>query len=249
MEKKIEDLPEVEYRAYKRESFSSIKYILKSPIDFLYYKDKPFKGSNASLLGTCVHHYIQGNKQLVAFNELTKIKKNAEAIAEFEKTFKESTNGEGVIVPKSFEPKLEQIMINFNAHKSARKKLHDATIEKAFLFEINGVELKGKVDILREDEVGEIKTSSQAKTLLEFREEAYDRDYDMQAYFYMQASGKKRHFFIVVNTVEPFNVMVYTTSPEMIESGRKKAYEATDRYRKYILAKQEWNEEETDGEL
>jgi len=249
MEKQLDKLSEAEYRALPIESFSSIKYILESPKIFQYYKEKPFKGSAATLMGTCVHHFIQGNRHLVAFNELSKTKKNAEAIAEFEQSFRAIAGDEGIIVPKSFEPKLNQIMTNFNSNAQAVKLIDKCVFEKAYIFQINGVDFKGRIDGVGDDFVLEIKSSSQATTATEFKESAIDSDYDMQAYMYLQATGLKKHYFIVANTIEPFKVAVYKSSPEFIESGRKKAMEATERYKKYILGKAEWNEEEEIEEI
>lgn len=242
MKKEISSLSETEYRALDIESFSSLKYILgkDGPKDFLHAKEKPFRGSPSSLLGTCVHHYLQGNRHLVAFNALPHLKKNLEAIKEFEKSFMESTSGEGVIVPKSFEPKLEAIMKNYNENTKVQKILSGCDFEKAYLFHIDHMNLKGKVDGVREDYIVEIKTSSGASTAEEFKEEALSRDYDMQAAMYLHASGKDIHYFVVVNTVEPFKLDVYKSSDDFIKSGMKKVAEAVRRYKKYIFNEEEW---------
>jgi hypothetical protein len=215
MEMNIQALSDKDYRAYERESFSSLKYILKSPKDFLYYKEKPFSGSTASLLGTCIHHYLQGNRHLVAFSPYPKLKKHIEATEEFERNFRSTIDigEEGVIVPKSFEPKLNAIAKNFNEHRLASKLLSTCEFEKAYLFEINGLPLKGKVDGVGPNGVVEIKSSSQATTFEEFKAEAEERDYDLQAAMYCMATGCGTHYFIVVNTQEPFKVQVYKSSP------------------------------------
>lgn len=242
MTKDIESFSEKEYRAYERESFSSIKYILESPKSFLYYKEKPFQGSTSSLLGTCIHHFIQGNRHLVAFSNLSKIKKNAEAIKEFEDNFRQTSGEDGIIVPASFEPKINSIMKNVNENSKVSKLLDKCEFEKAFLFEIDGVKLKGKVDGISKDYLLEIKSSSQATNALEFKEEAYDRNYDMQAYMYLRGSGIRDHYFIVVNTLEPFKVAIYKSSKEFLLSGEKKTKEAMRRYKKYILNKEVWDD-------
>ena len=73
--KNLGNISESEYRALPIESYSSLKYLLSSPKDFLYYKNNPFKGSNSTLLGTAIHHYLQGNRHLVAFSTIDKRKK------------------------------------------------------------------------------------------------------------------------------------------------------------------------------
>jgi hypothetical protein len=230
-----------DYRSLDRESFSSIKYLLESPAIYWHYKEKPFKGSPSALLGTCVHHYLQGNKHLVAFNYLNRIKKNEEEILKQEKEFFEKVGSEGVIAPGSFQEKLEKIEQNFLNNKTAISLLKGSVFEKAFLFEINEVGLKGKVDFITENnEIVEIKTSGQATDVNAFREEALQRNYDLQAYFYLTATGASKHYFIIVNTNDPYRIMVHPTSQKFIESGKKKAFIATERYKKYILGKEEW---------
>ncbi len=241
MEKTISELSEKDYRAFNRESFSSIKYILESPNTYKYYKDKPFTGNAASLLGTCIHHYIQGNRHLVAFNELSKTKKNAEANQEFEKNFRDSAGEDGIIVPKSFEPKLQTIMKNFNDNIHATSLIDGCTFEKAYLFDLHGVPLKGKLDGVGNDYVVEIKSSSQATNAKEFKEEALMRHYDMQAFMYLHAAGLKKHFFIVINTQEPYKVSVYKSSLEFLNSGVDKAYKAAQLYKKYIIDNGLWD--------
>lgn len=240
------ELTDKEYRALPVESFSSIKYILESPKTFMYYKNKPFKGSDATLLGTSVHHYLQGNRRFVAFSVIDKRKK--EEYAKFEKEFSELAGEEGIIVPKSFEDKINTIMVNLNSNPKALQLLEESQFEVPYFFKIDGVDLKGKVDGVNHEYLLEIKTSSQATTAYDFKEEAKDRHYDMQAAMYLkgheETHGKKLdHYFIVVNTVAPFKVAVYKSSKEFLKEGERKLYEAISRYKKYIINGEEFEEE------
>lgn len=245
----INSLSEKEYRAFGVESFSSIKHLLDSPQTFKHYKEKPFKGSPSTLLGTCIHHYLQGNRHLVAFNPYTNTKKNQEAIKEFETNFFASAGEEGIIVPASFEEKLSSIMKSFQENKQAASILMGCEFESAYLFLINGIELKGKIDAVHKNYIVEIKSSSQATTAEEFKKEALERDYDLQAYLYTVAAKKEDHYFVVVNTTDPYKVAVYRSSYEFIASGHKKALLATERYKKYILGNEEWNDTQTIEEI
>lgn len=245
-------LSEAEYRAYPAESYSSIKHLLDSPQTFLYYKSKPFQGSDSTLLGTCIHHYIQGNRHLVAFNKIKRTsKERKEEYAEFERTFKEAAGEEGILVPDSFEEKINSVMLNFNENAIATALVEDCIFEEPFLFEYNGVSLKGKLDGNKtfKRAVIEIKTSSMATTAYEFKREAYDRDYDLQAFLYLQASRNKHHYFIVVNTVAPFKVTVYQSSEEFLESGRNKAQTVTNRYKKHIVNGEPFDDNENIEEI
>jgi len=247
--KDISQLSEKEYRSLEIESFSSIKHILESPQTFIHYKEKPFKGSPATLLGTSIHHYLQGNKQLVAFQNLPKLKKNEKENKKFEEDFRKIAGEDGIIVPKAFEEKLLSIEKNFNENKQAVRLLSQCEFEKPYLFTINGVDLKGKIDGVAPEYILEIKSSSQATTAEEFKKEALERDYDMQAYFYTVAASKMHHYFIVVNTQEPYKVAVYRSSYDFIVSGHSKAVEATSRYKRYIINKEKWDDSEIIEEI
>lgn len=239
-------LSDKEYRALAVESFSSIKHLLESPKTFLYYKNKPFQGSTSTLLGTAVHHYLQGNRHLVTFSIVDKRKK--EEYARFEQEFFELAGDEGIIVPKSFEDKINNIMVNFNSNAKAVQLVEGCTFEAPYFFEVNGINLKGKVDGVGKDYLLEIKTSSQATTSLEFQEEAKDRHYDMQAYMYglahYKTTGTKlKHYFLVVNTQAPYKVSVYKSSDIFILEGEKKLNEALTRYKKYIINNENFDED------
>lgn len=249
----LASLKDSEYRAITRESFSSIKYILDSPKIYQHYKNKPFTGSSATLLGTAIHHYLQGNKHLVAFSVIDKRKK--EEYAKFQIEFMELAGEEGIIVPKSFEEKTAFIMKNLNENEVALRLLGNCQFEVPYLFDLGGIPLKGKVDGVygqaQSDTPGyllEIKTSSQATTALEFKEEAKERHYDMQAAMYLHAHDQKHmerleHYFIVVNTIVPFKVAVYKSSREFIKGGEKKLNEALHKYKTYIINKEEYFED------
>jgi hypothetical protein len=240
MDKSLNELTNKEYRSLPYESYSSLKYLLDSPKDFLYYKQKPFTGSDSTLLGEAIHHYLQRNRHLVTFNYIDKRKK--EEYAAFEADFRRIAGDEGLILPKSMEEKIEQIMKNINEHEAIQRILSDPIeFEAPFLFDIDGIKVKGKCDILTPTYVGEIKTSSQAKSLEQFRYEAKSRHYDMQAALYTQGLNRQDHYFIVCETTAPFNVSVFKSSSFLIESGKEKLRLAIDRYKRHILANEPFN--------
>jgi len=156
---------------------------------------------------------------------------------------------EGIIVPKSFEEKVNSIMSNLNSNSKALNLLDNCKFEVPYFFEVDGVNLKGKVDGISDEFLLEIKTSSQATTASEFKEEAKERHYDMQAAMYMHAHEQvskcrvPNHYFIVVNTVAPFKVSVYKSSKEFLKGGEQKLYEAVDRYKRYIINGEEYEED------
>lgn len=241
--KKISNLgniSESEYRSLPVESYSSLKHLLTSPKDFLYYKSNPFKGSNSTLLGTAIHHYLQGNRHLVAFSVVDKRKK--EEYAKFVEEFKSIAGDEGIIVPASFEKILNAIMTNVNSNPKILKLLNNCKFEVPVISECLGIKFKAKVDGLGEDYVLEIKSSSRATDAKDFKDEALERDYDLQASMYLHATHTNSHYFIRVATVAPFSVDAYKSSHEFLMSGVKKMGIVVERYKKYIKNGEEWEE-------
>jgi len=233
-----------DYRAYPLESYSSLKYLLDSPKDFLYYKEHPFEGSPSTLLGTAIHHYLQGNRHLVGVSPVSRVKKKE--FKEFEDMFMESTQGEGIIVPSSMEHTLLTIYKNFtdSPHSTLFEGCEN---EKEFILE-GDFPYKGKGDLYQPIRLGEIKSSSRATDATSFRWEALERHYDLQAYMYQKgyfSEGKeafryREHVFVVANTREPFDVKFYKASNDFLESGRKKYEIVKDRYTRYIVNKEVW---------
>jgi len=236
----LENLSDSDYRQINCESYSSLKYLLDSPKVFKYYKEKPFKGSNATLLGTAIHHYLQGNRHLVAISKIDKRKK--EEYLKFETEFRDLAGDEGIIVPASFEVTLNSIMTSLNSNKEVAGLLEGLEFEVPLLAEYKGMKYKAKVDGVGSDYLLEIKSSSQATNAKEFKEEAEDRHYDLQAAMYLHAANRSKHYFIVVNTVAPYKVQAYKSSVELLLKGKKKLDKIVDSYKTYIVDGKEYIE-------
>lgn len=238
------NISETDYRALEVESFSSLKYLLKGPKHYFAMKKTPFKGSSSTDFGTAIHHLLQGHKDWVAFMNKT----NKEKYAEFEADFMLKTQGEGVILQLAFKPKFEAIEKVLEEKPKIIDFLKRFQYEIAFTGEFNGVKLKGKVDGVENKPnipiiTGEIKTIGQGTCLEDFRRICYQRDYDMQAYMYMQLAGSTRHYFFIISTSEPFTIDVHPASDAFLESGKRKLENAVELYKRYVINKEPYDEE------
>lgn len=252
------ELSEKEYRGLPLESFSSIKHLLgkdgkdEGPGLFLRLKGKPFTGNNNTLLGTAIHNYLQGNRHLVAFNIYNRTSKvGKEAYAKFETEFRELAGEEGIIVPKSFEETLSLVLANYNSNPKALHAVEGGEFEVPLYATINGVTLKGRVDAIKKSTtmMTEIKSSSQAFTLEEFRAEAEERFYHVQAALYLEAYRqthglKLKHCFVVANTREPYAVKYYPSGVDFLKRGEELLHDAIEYYKKYIINGEEYIEPE-----
>ena len=243
----ISKLGEKEYRALPYESFSSIKHILESPIEWQRNKDTPFKGSPATDLGTAIHHYIQGNKHLVAVHPFST--KKSVGYAEWEADFFERVGSDGIVITPSLEAKVMAIMSNFNANSNAIALIEFGICEVPFLFELSGMKFKGKTDFTfpSTKKIVEIKSTGSCEDAWSFHENAViAKHYDMQAFMYLEGigvtedemrTGEAEHFFIVALTKPPYSVNTYRLSFASYMRGKLKALRAVADYKKYIINK------------
>jgi hypothetical protein len=86
---------------------------------------------------------------------------------------------------------------------------------------IFGVEWKGKTDILCDDMLIDLKTTSDIN---KFRYSAYSYNYDSQAYIYQMLFGKPLVFYVIDKLTSQLGV--FTPSASFIESGERKVRQA-----------------------
>lgn len=232
--KPVAEMSDKEYRALGLESYSSLKVLLDSPEKYFELKRKPFEGNSATLLGTAIHHYIQGNRHLVLFASKAR-KATAELIVEFEAQFPD-----GVVVPPSYEETINIVMTNLNSNSAATRLLDLAQVETPYIGVVDGLEIKGKLDVEAETYIADIKTTSLGIEKDSFSQNLRDMHYDLQAALYQelvfQNTGIRKDFYwIVVSTREPFSIRVYQASPITLKSGYSKLKDVVERYKYYVI--------------
>ncbi len=86
---------------------------------------------------------------------------------------------------------------------------------------IMGLDWKGKADIICEDKIIDLKTTSDIN---KFRSSANRYNYDSQAYIYQNLFGKPVHFYVVdKNTLQ---LGLYIPSPDFLQKGKEKVENA-----------------------
>ncbi len=106
---------------------------------------------------------------------------------------------------------------------------HGNLYEKAAIGEIKGALWKGKADIITNDYIIDVKTTSDIN---KFKYSAKTYNYDSQCYIYQQLFGKPMCFFVVDK--ETYQIGVFTTSPAFLESGEQKVIKAVEIYNKFF---------------
>ena len=139
--------------------------------------------------------------------------------------------GEDLLLLKSEKENLDSLVSviksNFYFYENIYK---DGNVfEEPAIKELFGVTWKGKCDIISEDFLIDIKTTSKID---DFRWSARKYNYDSQAYIYQQLFGKPLIFYVIDKTSKMLGV--YEPSEDFLLSGRDKVLRAIDVYNKFF---------------
>ena len=108
--------------------------------------------------------------------------------------------------------------------------IHDKAniFEEPAIGELFGVMWKGKADIVGENYVYDLKTSS---SIEDFKWKARAYNYDSQAYIYSQLFGRPMMFLVI----DKMSLMLgkYIVSDETLEKGKQKVEKAVEVYQKF----------------
>lgn len=94
---------------------------------------------------------------------------------------------------------------------------------------IHDMNWKGKADIVHNDFIIDLKTTSDIK---KFKYSARAYNYDSQAYIYMQLFGKPLVFYVIDKETKQLGI--FRTTDEFIKSGEAKVIYAIEVYNKYF---------------
>ena len=103
------------------------------------------------------------------------------------------------------------------------------TFEQPAYGEIQGEMWKGKADIVCDDSLIDLKTTSDIN---KFKWSARSYNYDSQCYVYQQLFGKPLVFLVIDKVTAQLGIFEPTT--EFIQSGERKVAKAIEMYRKYF---------------
>ena len=99
---------------------------------------------------------------------------------------------------------------------------------------LSSIKCKGKVDIINNNTIVDIKTTQDA-SFEGFRRSAYKYGYNRQASYYLDGFGAKEFIFVVIEKKAPYNIGVYHCSDDFIDSGRKEYSDLLMKYKKYFI--------------
>lgn len=219
-------------------SYSSAKWLLKSPKYFVWKQNQQMAETQPLRDGKLIHMQILEPEK---YNKLTFVdvsSKNTkiwkEAVAE---NGKESTY---TVKERNINNRIVQ---SFLLNDVCMSYLKGNEFEVPGLCEFDKVPFRGKADILGDDFVADVKTTGDGvqeidlrgggtKNQFEFTVEKYD--YDIQAYLYTQMFNKPRFIWLVIDKVTT-EIGVFEASQELLERGKAKLDDIVSKYRVIFL--------------
>lgn len=131
---------------------------------------------------------------------------------------------------------------NYNFHEfvTVGEILGDSKKEHSFFWESQGIQKKGKMDILAEfDEFNAVIDLKTTDNALMFQKKITDYGYHRQAAWYSDAitnlTDKPTYFyFLVIETGFPFGVKMFELTEDFIQVGRLKNYNVVESYKEWV---------------
>ena len=216
----LTDMDAATYRAAEAISASDLKWILppRTPAHYHAYKTGQIKReeTRALVIGTLCHlAVLEPDKLATAFalrpDGLDLRTKDGKAWKE--------AQGDKPILDGEEAAMLDGMSAAVAAHPVARQLLEGSKREVSlFSDHRTGLKLKGRIDVLGEGFVADVKTAAEGDAA-NFAAAVFRYNYHVQAAMYCQLAGVEKFSFIAVEKVAPFAVAVYTLSPKALQVG------------------------------
>lgn len=199
-------------------SNSDISTLLTNPLAL----GEPSKPSAAFLVGGYFHTAILEPDKLKKYKVIESSTRNTKA-------YKEISGGELCLLQHEvdqIELMTDKIMKNDVCHSLIRNQTIE--YEKPGITELEGLQWKGKADIVNHEEglIIDLKTTSD---ITKFRSSAWRYNYDSQAYIYSKLFGYEMLFIVIDKTTH--QIGIFDCSPEFYEKGADKVQQAAEQYK------------------
>ena len=216
----LTDMDAATYRAAEAISASDLKWILppRTPAHYHAYKTGQIKReeTRALVIGTLCHlAVLEPDKLATAFalrpDGLDLRTKDGKAWRE--------AQGDKPILDGEEAAMLDGMSAAVAAHPVARQLLEGSKREVSlFSDHRTGLKLKGRIDVLGEGFVADVKTAAEGDAA-NFAAAVFRYNYHVQAAMYCQLAEVEKFSFIAVEKTAPFAVAVYTLSPKALQVG------------------------------
>lgn len=209
------------YGAYGRKylSNSNIGVLLNNPAEF----GKPQKEVLPMIQGRYFHVSMLEPHKLDDFEIVDASSRNT-------KIYKEQSGNHLLLLKKEAEALDKSVQaMKDNCSLSSEIFSESARYEVPMIGDFFGVKFKGKADIITDDKIIDIKTST---GIGKFRSKAYVYNYDSQAFIYSSMFDKPFEFFVIDK--DTMQMKRFKCSDEFLESGRRKVERAVNVWQRFF---------------
>jgi len=203
------------YGEYGRQwlSNSDIYTLLNDPLNFRLDKEQ----TKAMLEGRYFHTAILEPKKLSEYIIADVTSRNSKKYKELAEE-----HGHMLLLQKEKEDIERSVFaIKSNMDMAEQIYLPSNQFEVPMVKNIKGLNWKGKADIVCEDKLIDLKTTSDIN---KFRSSAYRYNYDSQAYIYQELFGLPLEFYVIDKS--SLQLAIYTPTEEFLRHGEEKVENA-----------------------
>jgi len=209
------------YGAYGKKylSNSNIGVLLTNPREF----GKPSQESLPMVQGRYFHVSMLEPHKKDEFEIVDASSRNT-------KIYKEQSGSRLLLLKKEAEA-LDRAIETMKDNESLSSEIfsENARYEVPMIGEFFGVDFKGKADIITDDKIIDIKTST---GIGNFRSKARMYNYDSQAFIYSSMFNKPFEFFVIDK--DTLQMKRFTCSDEFLERGREKVERAVNVWKRFF---------------
>lgn len=206
-------------------SSSSLKTILKSPKTYrnvLKYGNS--EDSPALRAGKLLHWMVLEPHKINDLHFVDMATRNSKAFKDAEAKYEE------VYLQKE-KSAAERVADALLRNEGALRLLNKAEYEVPEIMMIEGLPFRGKADVLKDDSIIDIKTSSD---LAGFKYSADKYGYDLQAWLYCKMFNRDKFTFLVIDKGS-CDIGIFETSEEFLARGEQKFKVAVETYKYFFV--------------
>ena len=206
------------------------KYISNSDIGSLLKNPRMFKVREEPtvpmLQGSYLHTAMLEPEKLVNFEVVEASTRNTNIYKDAV-----SHSSSAILLLKNEQDELDSLVSTMKGNFFFYENIYREgnVFEQPAVMDIFGMPFKGKADIVSEDILIDIKTTSDID---KFRYSAREYNYDSQAYIYSQLFGKPLVFYVVCK--KSHRLGVFEPSEDFVLGGRDKVMRAIEVYKKFF---------------
>jgi hypothetical protein len=233
-------LTETQYRAHSAISQSDIKLMARSIDHWCASRMESKEPTKAMQFGALVHT-LALEPELFATNYLV-VEKADKRLKEVKDLI--NLNPNKILIDESGLGEAQLAVQNLKNHPIAGGLLEKATKEEILFGEIEGVSVKGKLDLINKDCIVDLKTTEDASAKnIYYSSRNYG--FDVQAAMYLELAKQnglhlQRFVFICVENKAPYSIACYELSSDLLAIGHQKIVETLQVYKRFLAGESIW---------